>query len=354
MEQEQAASVEAWARFERELELALTAFGPKQILILQMKDSGRYLQVLVDAGPMLHAELSSNEVLKEEERFTAAEIAALKALGWGEPEAGKSPNFFALVEGAMAVARAARLAVLSVSRVMGATSTRAFKYEAFTSRGHKILLPQLGSALAQRPTPGALLDIDWEDRHMCSESGEPVSPTSAKLMGRDPIAPPPGKRWVDVFDEELDYLALVTSYLARAEYARSTEVGLYWSQRVELLEHLLGFSLEAVPIDIACESEFIAEDLQRVARNCIEMHAQIRSPVGDYLEGEPHPLVQAIATRHRTTFNALDRSLRRTCGEVLAEVLRALSPGITERKVRKSELFDLGLDWWEPESLPRL
>ena len=141
------ATDKTWATVERELTLALESFEANQILILQARASSRYLQVFVDRGPRLQAELSSNDVLPPSERFTAWEWAGFLRLGWSEPTTGKSPNFFASLEGKGAAARAARLAVRSLSEVMGMTPAGALDYQAFTSGGAPIVLPQLDRAL---------------------------------------------------------------------------------------------------------------------------------------------------------------------------------------------------------------
>jgi hypothetical protein len=145
--EEMMATERTWATVESELALALESFEANQILILQARASNRYVQVFVDRGPRLQVELSSNEVLPPSERFSAWEWAGLLRLGWSEPITGKSPNFFASLQGKGAAARAARLAVRSLSEVMCMTPAGALDYKAFTSVGATILLPQLDRAL---------------------------------------------------------------------------------------------------------------------------------------------------------------------------------------------------------------
>jgi hypothetical protein len=141
----------SWENVERELALALQVYTANQILILQVKQSGRYLQVLVEEGPKLLAELSSNDVLVPREHFTAWEWAGLLRLGWGEPGTGRSPNFSLTIEGKEAPVRVARLAVQSFSQVMEMSPTGSLELTAFTSSGSPIVLPQVAKALGRPP-----------------------------------------------------------------------------------------------------------------------------------------------------------------------------------------------------------
>lgn len=50
-------------------------------------------------------------------------------------------------------------------------------------------------------------NLDWGERLVFGEDGEPLSPEARKLGGLGPLAPPRGKRWVDVLDVKLDYRA---------------------------------------------------------------------------------------------------------------------------------------------------
>lgn len=191
-------------------------------------------------------------------------------------------------------------------------------------------------------------DLDWGDALVFDEKGDPLSPGARTLVGLEPLAPPPGKRWVDVLDVELDYLALVDAYLARQEHARLRNAGTWWNRRVELLEKLLGFSL-AEAGDFLPDG--VAWALRSAAQSAIEMHARIRAPFVLHTEGLPHPLVGEIEGRHRPAFKEIDAGLRRACREVVAEIVRTLDPEIAGRRVRETQLFDLGLDWWKPDEL---
>lgn len=225
-------------------------------------------------------------------------------------------------------------------------------------------------------------DLDWGDVIYFTQDGGPISPEARKLSGLQPLLPPDGKRWVEVLDVDLDYLALVDSYLAQREHRQLPKASAYWDRRVELLERLLGFSLRGAAVSPAFEASAaaalghthrdadhrasrpdprigdsvnqparIVEDLRSIALHAIAVHARVTDPFGGRLEGAPHPLVREIAGRRRPAFKAIDRELRHACGELVAEVVRTLGPDIVGRRVRKSQLFDLGLDWWEPDAV---
>lgn len=227
-----------------------------------------------------------------------------------------------------------------------------------------------------------LRDLDWGDVLYFTKEGEPLSPEARKLAGLQPLAAPDGKRWVEVLDVELDYLALVDGYLAQCERGHLPKASAYWNKRVELLERLLGFSLGGAAVspalearvaatscqtgrnadrgaawsdpratDVVNQPERIAQELRRTALQSIDLHARITDPFGGRLEGVPHPLVREIEGRRRPAFKAIDRELRDACRELVAEVVRTLDPDVVGRRVRKSQLFDLGLDWWEADSL---
>lgn len=101
-------------------------------------------------------------------------------------------------------------------------------------------------------------DLDWGDVLYFTQDGEPISPEARKLSGLPPLLPPDGKRWVEVLDVDLDYLALVDSYLAQREHGHLPKASAYWNKRVELLERLLGFSLGGAALSPAFEARAAA------------------------------------------------------------------------------------------------
>ncbi|WP_248345764.1 hypothetical protein [Anaeromyxobacter paludicola] len=153
---------------------------------------------------------------------------------------------------------------------------------------------------------------------------------------------------MDVLDVELDYLALVDAYLARHEYSYLPNAGAWWGKRVELLEKLLSFSLKDAGASLP---DGVAWQLRSAAQSAVDKHALVGAPFVLHMEGRPHPLVADFEGRHRPVFEKIDEDLRRACREVVAEVVRTLAPAIVGCHARKTELFDLGLDWWKPDEL---
>ncbi len=92
-------------------------------------------------------------------------------------------------------------------------------------------------------------------------------------------------------------------------------------------------------------------ELQAAAHAAIAMHARVSPPFVFRYEGLPHPLVRQFEQAHRPAFATLNTELRRACRELLADVVRTLDPDIVGKRVRKSQLFDLGLPWWEPDAV---
>jgi hypothetical protein len=242
--------------------------------------------------------------------------------------------------------------------------------------------PALDGETQESPPSPLQKDLDWGDVLSFDSSGLPISPAARKLSGLEPLSPPPGKRWVDVLDVELDYTALVDAYLARQEHKQLPEAGTYWKTSVELLEQVLGFSLDAPAVSpglvssleahakaqriasslasrldraeaIACAvgPEHIVWELQTAAHAAIAMHARVSPPFVFRYEGLPHPFLGKFERAHRPAFDILNTGLRRACRELLADVVRTLDPDIVGKRVRKTQLFDLGLAWWEPDAV---
>ena len=135
----------AWAGLQRELELVLSVFEEDQMLILQRRGTGRYVQLYVSDPEDLHIEASSNTFLKEDDALDDRQVAALLERGWKAPSRSKggSPNFFAKLKGPKAREQAVRLTVQTLAEIFGAGSPADLEYDAFEKRGGRITLPPL-------------------------------------------------------------------------------------------------------------------------------------------------------------------------------------------------------------------
>ena len=63
----------------------LNAMQEDQFLVIAVKQSNRFIQFTAQGAHALHAEVTSNAYLSGAERWTDAQMTALKALGWFEP-----------------------------------------------------------------------------------------------------------------------------------------------------------------------------------------------------------------------------------------------------------------------------
>jgi hypothetical protein len=94
----------AWHRLEQALAASLPLFGDKEMLILERRGSGRYLQVYANGDGSFHAEVSANQFLPPEDQFDWPELEALRELGWQPPKPGGPPNHHQEVAPAVAAA----------------------------------------------------------------------------------------------------------------------------------------------------------------------------------------------------------------------------------------------------------
>jgi hypothetical protein len=132
-----------WSTLATELELVLATFEEDQILILQRRGTGRYVQLYVNEPGSLHVEVSSNNYLAKENVLTEQQEASLRALGWRPPLQGRSPNFSTDLKGPQATAQAVTLTVKTLAEVLETGSPADLEYDAFEARGGPMVLPPL-------------------------------------------------------------------------------------------------------------------------------------------------------------------------------------------------------------------
>lgn len=136
----------AWRKMEEALAVSLKHFADKEMLILERRGGGRYLQVYANGGGSFHVEVSANQFLPAEEQLDWPELKALQELGWKPPKAGGPPNHYQEVAPALAAAGLARLATETLTRALGMADPQALQYRAFDSESHLITLPLIGQA----------------------------------------------------------------------------------------------------------------------------------------------------------------------------------------------------------------
>lgn len=135
-----------WHRLEEALSASLQLYGDKEMLILERRGRGRYLQVYANGDGSFHVEVSANQFLPAEEQLDWPELGALRELGWQPPRPGGPPNHHQEVAPAAAAAGLARLATETLKRALGMEKPQALQYRAFDSEGHLITLPLVSQA----------------------------------------------------------------------------------------------------------------------------------------------------------------------------------------------------------------
>lgn len=135
-----------WSRLEEALAVSLQQYRDKEMLILERRGGGRYLQVHANGDGSFHTEVSANQFLAAENQLDWPELEVLKELGWMPPQAGGSPNHNQAVSPSAAASRLAKLAIATLERALGMAGPGALQYRAFNSAGGQITLPLLAQA----------------------------------------------------------------------------------------------------------------------------------------------------------------------------------------------------------------
>lgn len=135
-----------WSRLEEALATSLQLYADKEMLILERRGGGRYLQVYANGDRSFHAEVGANQFLPADEQLDWPELGTLRELGWQPPRPGGPPNHHQEVASSVAAAGLARLATETLKRALGMESPQTLQYRAFDSEGHLITLPLIGQA----------------------------------------------------------------------------------------------------------------------------------------------------------------------------------------------------------------
>jgi hypothetical protein len=168
----------AWPGFEARLAEVLIALEEDQFLVIAAKRGWVYVQFAGQGSYGIRAESVSNGFLPESEALNADQIAALEALGWsaptGTPEETNpqrqpegSPNFFRDFPAPPPVGEIARLAVRTLTEVLGIPHPGHLEYQAFSTDHQVLLLPTLG--LKRRPPNPAPARVPAETREQVRE-----------------------------------------------------------------------------------------------------------------------------------------------------------------------------------------
>jgi hypothetical protein len=149
--------VDGWSELQRRLAEVLAAMGAGgwQYLIVEDRETGRFVQFAVEARSALRAEAVSNDYLGKEDALSDPACQTLATLGWTPPparteEADPAPqNFLRVFERPVDFQEVARLGVRTLRDVFQALLPARLHYEAFARGGGALVLPTLG--LSRRP-----------------------------------------------------------------------------------------------------------------------------------------------------------------------------------------------------------
>lgn len=151
----------AWPPFVQKLAAALEKLEEDQFLILNVKQSNRFVQFAAQGSFGMRIEATSNSYLKESEQFNAQQIAAMQAVGWHAPtnapssatpenDPDGSPNFYMDIPEPVSHETVANQAVNTIANILRVPHPGFLEYEAYDEDGGAIALPDLGLKQAKR------------------------------------------------------------------------------------------------------------------------------------------------------------------------------------------------------------
>lgn len=144
-----------WKIFTKNLASVLSDMIEDQFLIINIKQSNRFIQFAAQGSFGMRAEISSNAYLGASDRITDRQVADLVTTGWEAPTGSPSestpendpdgsPNFFIEFPATIKPARIAKKAVEALSEVLRIPYPGFLEYEALDSNGNVIQFPALG------------------------------------------------------------------------------------------------------------------------------------------------------------------------------------------------------------------
>ncbi|HEY5664495.1 MAG TPA: YbjN domain-containing protein [Ilumatobacter sp.] len=162
----------AWDEYADHLALTLDALEAGQFLVLLPADRPGFVQFAIEGARGMRAEAASNALLPPNQQLDERALEAAARLGWTLPgngpgnggcEQDASPNYVVEWPAPVPYPAAARLAVDTLTRVLGVRHPGRIRYEAFTGEGLPILLPLLGESVSGRRVAdeaASVLDAD--------------------------------------------------------------------------------------------------------------------------------------------------------------------------------------------------
>lgn len=148
----QESAQEAWKEFVDRLVTALVTLDEDEFLVLAIKGTSRYVQVMDQGSYGIRMETVSDYYLPEDEHLTEEDYAALMKLGWCAPTqlpdsigggADGSPNYYLDLARPVPYGDVAVLAARTLANVHGAAHPGCLEYDARSTAGMSIRFPHL-------------------------------------------------------------------------------------------------------------------------------------------------------------------------------------------------------------------
>lgn len=144
-----------WKIFTKNLASVLSDMIEDQFLIINVKQSNRFIQFAAQGSFGMRAEISSNAYLPVSDRITDRQVADLVTTGWEAPTGSPSestpendpdgsPNFFIEFPAPIKPAPIAKKAVEALSEVLRIPHPGFLEYDALDSNGNVLQFPALG------------------------------------------------------------------------------------------------------------------------------------------------------------------------------------------------------------------
>jgi len=143
---------EAWKEFVDCLVGALVSLEEDEFLVLGIKGTSRYVQIMDQGAYGIRMEAVSDYYLPEDQHLSEEDYAALMKLGWRAPTqlpdaigggADGSPNYYLDLARPVPYGDVAVMAALTLDNVHGAAHPGCLEYDARSTRGMSIRFPHL-------------------------------------------------------------------------------------------------------------------------------------------------------------------------------------------------------------------
>ena len=148
----QESAQEAWKQFVDRLVSALVSLDEDEFLVLAVKGTGRYVQLMDQGAYGIRMEAVSDFYLPEDEHLSEEDYAALMKLGWCAPTkppdqvaggADGSPNYFLDLARPVPYGDVAVMVARTLANVHGAAHPGCLEYDARSTGGLSIRFPHL-------------------------------------------------------------------------------------------------------------------------------------------------------------------------------------------------------------------